>query len=444
MRKLGNGQPVVFCVPEDIQHQIRQQTNRSILQEINLSDVLTWAIHGTWDDAKKSMPLWAAQGKRFVRQKRLWDDLCTEHHDAVSSEQARKFLEDEAQSLEQRYRPGWKESSPDLSLEGQGDIYSEIVARCNDFDNISHLTAKMNEEQERELSPEIQNERQVQRPPKETPEKHYAHPDLKAFISTGKVLKDSSAFRPAFQSLRDTSAAHHLDVAEFPRDLFVTIDFCRTVRPQGKSSFVSDAYQRSVQWILTSQDERIQSNTVNYISRMVIISPFEAQELYELIENSKHVTMHLYGPRSNLGKPALDTLDLYNVSKVGDISLDIPPTLAIQLNLFAGQLYFGCYEEYVRACELFGIASEPREDVRVSSDGFICSDNQISTFRHSPVKFLKVLMSQIRRNGEGIDRTHMGQLCNGMFLTASDFISSPKISAETGQSLVLSSKKKPF
>jgi hypothetical protein len=177
---------------------------------------------------------------------------------------------------------------------------------------------------------------------------------------------------------------------------------------------------------------------------MVIISPFEAQELYGLIENSKYVTMHLYGPRSNLGKPALDKLDLYKISGIGSIGLDIPWELTIQLNLFAGQLYFGSFEEYIRACELLGIASEPREDVRVGSDGFICSDKQNSTFRHSPIKFLKVLMSGIRRNGEGIDRTHMGQLCNGMFLQASDFIPSSDNPRETGQSLVLRYNKKPW
>lgn len=431
MRKLGNGQSVVFCVPEDIQHQIRERTDRSALQKIGLSNVLTWAIHGTWDDAKKSMPLWAAQGERFIRQKKLWGDLCAEGHGAVSSEQARNFLEDEAQSLEQRYRPNWKKASSNLPLEVQDGVHSEILARCNEFDNISHLTAKMNEEQERELSPEVQHERQVQRPPKQTPAQHSIDSDLENFISTGILLEGSSAFRPAFQSLRETSAAHHLDVNEFPPDLLVTIDFCRTVKPQDTTSFISDAYQRSVQWILTSGD-RTQSDTVNVTGRMVVISPFEAQELYGLIKNSKYVTMHLYGPRFNLGKPALDTLDLYNISKVGGTGLNIPLALTIQLNLFAGQLYFGSFEEYVRACELLGIASEPLEDVKAGPDGFIWGDNQISTFRHSPVKFLKVLMSQIRRNGEGIDRTHMGQLCNGIPLQESHFSSS--IPAETGQS----------
>ncbi|RAQ55400.1 hypothetical protein AFGD_007506 [Aspergillus flavus] len=84
---------------------------------------------------------------------------------------------------------------------------------------------------------------------------------------------------------------------------------------------------------------------------MVIISPYEEQELYPSIKDSKHVTLHLYVPRSNLGLKPLDKLDLYNVSGEVTSALRIPRSFIIELNLFAGKLYLSSYEEYVEVCD---------------------------------------------------------------------------------------------
>jgi hypothetical protein len=65
--------------------------------------------------------------------------------------------------------------------------------------------------------------------------------------------------------------------------------------------------------------------------------------------------------------------------------------------------------------------------VTVAADGFILQKGGYDkgkstlTFRHSPIKFLKILMSQIRRNEEGISQTHIGKIFDGMILRLSDF-----------------------
>ncbi|KAB8276571.1 hypothetical protein BDV30DRAFT_235642 [Aspergillus minisclerotigenes] len=100
---------------------------------------------------------------------------------------------------------------------------------------------------------------------------------------------------------------------------------------------------------------RHESNSIDHkptVNRMVIISPYEAQELYPSIKDSKHVTLHLYVPRSNLGLKPLDKLDLYNVSGEVISALCIPRSFIIDLNLFAGKLYLGSYEEYVEVCDV--------------------------------------------------------------------------------------------
>lgn len=53
-------------------------------------------------------------------------------------------------------------------------------------------------------------------------------------------------------------------------------------------------------------------------------------------------------------------------------------------------------------------------------DGFIVAPDR-AMFIRSPLKFLKVLMSQIRKDGQEIDKTHIGKLLDGKLLTIDDF-----------------------
>lgn len=55
----------------------------------------------------------------------------------------------------------------------------------------------------------------------------------------------------------------------------------------------------------------------------------------------------------------------------------------------------------------------------VDADGFV-SDNDAG-LSSSPVPFLVFLMSTIRRNGEGITRTHMGRVLRGHILSEEEF-----------------------
>jgi hypothetical protein len=86
---------------------------------------------------------------------------------------------------------------------------------------------------------------------------------------------------------------------------------------------------------------------------VVVISPYEAQELFPEIMRSEAVCLHLYATRPNLGYRPLDSLDLYTVPD-RQIS-PIPQSLILQLNLFAGQLYFDSFEEYNRVSRFLGM-----------------------------------------------------------------------------------------
>lgn len=341
----------------------------------------------------------------------------------MSSTHAERFLEVESQTLEERYRPSYQKTCASES-ENASHHLRLIRERCGEFEELDHVSSTLQEEQERELAPEIESERQVQRPSPAIPEAHRIHPHVCSFITTGDLKSSSEGFEPAFHTLRNTSAASYLDFDDLPMGLLATRDFFTTVKTSSSSSFMPDAFQRSVRWILTSAIPKSQGR--GEVMHMVIISPFEANYLMSRIRNSTSVTLHLYAPRQNQTFPPLDKFTLYNVPELPGM-ISVPDELRIHLNLFSGQLYFYSYSEYQKICGFLGIAStQTAQGMIVASDGFIKQGNSEhkSTFRRSPLKYFGILMSQIRKNCQEIGRTHMGQVVNGRLLSPRDFFES--------------------
>ncbi|KAJ3543984.1 hypothetical protein NM208_g3286 [Fusarium decemcellulare] len=418
MRKLGKGQTVVFCIPREIEQKIlREYKQSSASSGITVSDVICWVINETCLDLRRAMPLWLNQGLRFYEQERIW----RESYEANKSKWAEKFKEDEAQSLEDRYRPRQTSSGLPILLDKvESQIGAEFQRRCDEFGLTELRTTSLQEEQERELSPETQQERQVEKPPIVEPGAHNIHDRLRQFVKDGHFPGECDAFKPAFRALDQTSAASHFDVAEFPSKIWVTHDFATTVKAKFGPKNCSDSFQRPVQWILTSN-----AGTGNMC--LVIISPYEAQLLLQLIEKSEHVTLHTYAPRINLGFQPLDHLKLYTVPQ-RETKIEIPLDLSIQLNLFAGQLYLSSFDEYTAVCDALGLAWGPVDDsVTIGPDGFIPPGNLTGTivnrsgFTKSPVRFLKVLMAKIRQECELIEKTHVGKILEGIRLLEDDF-----------------------
>ncbi|KAL3412906.1 hypothetical protein V8F44DRAFT_645694 [Aspergillus fumigatus] len=441
MRKLGKGQSVIFCIPDEIKFKILALPNKCSRSNIDVSDVLRWAVSETWVDIRRSMPLWAAQGKRYVHQCRLWEAASQGGKAQLSLSRASDFLEPEAQSLDNRYRPR-RGDAPFLHHQPDESTPMCLISeRCREFDELKFASTQLQEEQERELAPEIEQERQIERPPPAKPNQHCLHANLLTFVSTGILKEHSSAFRPAFEALKNTSAARYLDVSQFPSGLRVTTDFATTIQLREGSSCLSDTSQRPVQWVLTHSIYDSTSGKRN-ASQVIIISPYEAMHLLPEVRRSTGATIHLYAPRQNLSFVSLDRLHLYNIPSRPD-SIDIPDDLKIQLNLFAGQLYIASYPEYLRLCDTLGVASAATPDnFTVAADGFILRGNVTSksTFSQSPLKFLQVLLSQIRKDGQDISKTHIGRLLDGRLLELRDF--DPAIEEFTPTSLSIRSHAK--
>ncbi|PPJ57158.1 hypothetical protein CBER1_08454 [Cercospora berteroae] len=422
MRRLGQGQTIVFCIPQEIQSKICELTSKSGPKSITLADVLLWTISETHKEIRRCMPLWQVQGERFCRQASLWGER--QENQDMSQDLAERFQEDEAQSIEQRYRARQAQSQPTHLRDSSDGRLRLIAQRCEEHDDLNLNASTLQEEQERELSPEIEQERQVQRPHAAEPAKHTLHKDVIAFAKQGTYSSTSSAYMPAFQALIDTSAAKGFQPAQLRKDanLLVSVDFVETIQRSGVSSYISDSFQRSVNWLLSTKTPK-----GDKIERILIISPFEANQLYPSMSRSK-ATLHLYKPRSNSGYVPLDRLDFHTVP-IQSVPI-VPRSLAVQLNLFAGQLYISSYEDYLEICKFLGLSTravtEGMAGWQQDATGFILGDDQgrrggESGLEKSPVNFMKVLMAKIRKNGESIAKTQMGELLEGKLFQQSDF-----------------------
>ncbi|CAG1982711.1 unnamed protein product [Fusarium graminearum] len=229
MRKLGKGQSVEFCVPWEIEQKIANLKTRESpgSRQVTIPDVLNWVISETCLDLRKAIPLWLNQGG---------DD---------GPGWAEQFLEDESQTLDQRYR--LRNGRVNLEVFLNKADYSKmdvLRARCDDFGMTELHTASLQEEQEQELSPETEQERQIEKPPAVEPETHSLSQSLTTWMQNGHVARHfNTENKSAFQTLYSTSAAGYVDLDNFPVNLRATSDFANT-KDLRKSTF--DAISRDV------------------------------------------------------------------------------------------------------------------------------------------------------------------------------------------------------
>ncbi|KAJ4005952.1 hypothetical protein NW752_001198 [Fusarium irregulare] len=367
-------------------------------------------------ELRKTIALSFDQGVRFSRQQAFWSD----YQGDDGSGWAEQFLEDESQTLDQRYRPRNGRVNVDAFLDKADSSKMEVLrARCDDFGLTELHTASLQEEQERELSPETEQERQIEQTPAAEPETHSVSESLRKWIQNGQISSDfNTEHKSASQTLESTSAAGYVDLYSFPVNLRATLDFTRTVKGAFGNNNYSESFQRPVQWILVGKGI--------CLIGLVIISPFEAQQLLPLIERSQYVALHLYAPRVNLAFQSLDQFRLYRVS--GNPTADaIPRNIVLFLNLFSGQLYLSTFKDYTTVCDLLGLAWDASDDaVVLGPDGFIPPSTEgslvnKSNFQTSPVQFLRVLIEKVRQECGSIEKTDIGRIFEGVRLLECDF-----------------------
>lgn len=427
MRKLGKGQSLVFCAPAEIERAILQETDKQTSATIEVPDILKWCIMNTCHQTRKLIPLWATQGLRHQRAQVTkahlleLDTVAGEDCDVRSAQLARDLLEDEVQSTESRYGSGECTVDEQIlfdgdaakSLEGDGAQTELIRQKCQQFRVHTLHAAALREEQERELFPENEREREVERPHVAQPLTPTLHKDVVRFVREGDIDPESSAFLPAFSVFSQTSAKKHLNsVLEWPTDLIITTDFARTVRISKQE--LLDSFLQSVQWVLTSNAEG--SKVV------VVISSWEAHELLPDIRRGSHVTLHIYSPRVRVFQRPLDHLMFCPVQSTSKPSA--VHHIIDFLNIFAGQLYFENYDQYCSFCRSLGLHSRLSRGQTITaeeSDTTALDDSHKGDLNPEKiVDFLRTIVA-LRRKGQSFRQSHMGKICQDRLITKDDF-----------------------
>jgi hypothetical protein len=271
------------------------------------------------------------------------------------------------------------------------------------------VAEEQEQEQEREVDREIQWERQVERPPKVQPAKHIVSEDIRMFVETGVFPKRSTRTRIP-RLLAPVDMANALDsTIEWSPSPLATADFATTVI--GSDSARLTDYLRPVNWILSSGSGKN--------SNVIVISPYEANELLPIIRESKKVRLHIYAARVSSSMRSFSDLTFHSIPDSLKETWSVPAHVRVVMNLFAGQLYFDSRDEYESVCILLAL-SRAHPDAKYSRvDGFVPPEYR--TGRHSPfteskIHTLKTLIS-LRRKGTSYFRTHLGQIMNANSLS---------------------------
>ncbi|THV04293.1 hypothetical protein K435DRAFT_961925 [Dendrothele bispora CBS 962.96] len=414
MRQLGRGQSVMFLASAEIDQKIRKICNLDEDIRISSSDVLKWTYSETVMDVEHYIPNWVDQGLDYIQRKRAWDQFCASRSVAHLA----PWKQPEARTLEQMYGVAARDYEEVPNIEAEE--YRDLRERCQKLGwDISRraINAGADEEQEREVSAEIEKEQQVEKPLQKVPENHKLRL-LSAFFQTGIVPKDSPSFIPLFQ---------HLDIPTirnrqaWSRGLLSSLDFATTIRNTRPSI---DEDMRPVTWVVSGGFLHDRTPV------LVVISPVEADEYRSTIATNKAgLYLHVYAAKVTQNQASFEDLRFLTIPPLTSNWNPPDSFMIMQLNIFAGQLYLCNWDTYKQLCLFLGLhlaGEEGLDSEEYESDGFIKPEHRsremklMCPFENSPLPELKRLFGA-RRKGSGYAFTHMGKIIAGRSLERKDF-----------------------
>ncbi|KAJ6555850.1 hypothetical protein B0H19DRAFT_1376856 [Mycena capillaripes] len=387
MRQLGQGQSVMFFAPPEVDRNIRFHCKLDNDSHISSQDIIQWVMLETISSIDQFVPYWAKQGVGYKKRHAAWSQYVQEGSSSSFEDLRSTWVEKEARTLHEMYDFGHSSTQrhrvfdiPDMVNRLCEMGFSQVVEACND------------EEQEREVAHEVERERQVERPPPATPSSHNLHPDVRQLVRTGVVKRNS----PAFVSPFLTFTALNKNGAWSSR-MLATRDFTSTVQAVGHPK----DYVRPVTWVLSTSSGG---------GHLIIVSPWEANELLPGIKDSLHVHLHQYAPRTTENMRSFEDLRFYT------LPTSRPPQAG------AG---------YRRLCNMLGLyindeVSGDGSSIKYESDGFVAPFNRRGAmaescfFTESPLLAVKDLVGW-RRKGLDYKSTHMGRILHAGLLREEDF-----------------------
>ena len=394
LRKLAHGQTLMFMAPPEV-HQSILELNKKPEDQLDGYDVIAWALEQSCQNIERSQPLRILQGLNHNKRETIMDhfnavykDLGSLSKDAdPSSVLVTAFREKEEQTLNDLYAPAQlkKNTEPgiiDLSQDNPDPIVQTLLRMWEQLDSTASEGASMHEEHEREVAHEVEQETQVERPPKAKALCRAIDPNLEAFVMTGQ-LEAYSLFALACDRVLNMTSVNVGRPLHLWAHLRVTRDFACTVQQPQLGCY--DDYFRPVNWVLTSKRE-IKPTF------LLIISQYEANELLRKIQApSSGVNLHIYEPKVTKSMGSVDS-GMEPTSRSMQEWQSLSSGLRRELNLFAGQVYFNTHKDYLKFCKDLGLQLNPAADQTLS--------------------FVQAWIA-IRRKGQDFLQTHLGQLVSG-------------------------------
>ncbi|KAK8219055.1 hypothetical protein IWZ01DRAFT_565077 [Phyllosticta capitalensis] len=375
LRKLGYGQSLAFLAPPQVHRAICAVSKKSDKTKLDSNDVVRWALVQTCKARDNLKPLYIAQGLEFCYRRRAFSKFQQNMKVLPQEEAISTFVEEisepDARTLEHMYGEEANKNivRPCLIDETaqQDPMAQPLIEQWDPAKFELNPDAMVEEEQEREVSHEVEQQRDTQAAPAAEAFSHDLHEDVISFIETGTWEEsEDSPFHPALEGLEFTSAYKDLVIDDTRQSIFVTDDFMQTVDQDDEK--IDDDFLRPVKWIVSSVKS----------SNLVIISAYEANELLEEFKASK------------VALAVCDFLGMV-VRKDKKCSKGKRGAASVPMGGFA--------DPEARASMNWPVESP---------------------FVESPLPFLRALIG-IRRKGQTYVQTPVGKLANGHVLTAKDF-----------------------
>ena len=408
MRRLGKSHSVMFFAPGQVDRRIRDLIPDGIAPgaRVRVLDVIRWAIHETCEDIRRHLPYWAHQG--LDHHKRI--AACEEYSSSGDLEILRSaWQQPESQTLEEMY---WIPAGTKMTW--SHDINrNSTPALCKRIEWLGYtklVNVRIAEEQEREVNHEVDPEystgKKHPRPPRVQPAEHMIHANIREFVERGKLPESPTHITPL---LAPINMAKALDsTIQWSPTPLASADFTTTT--DDSDGMALTEFLRPVNWILSSGSGKD--------SIVVVISPYEANELLPIIRKSNKVRLHIYAPRVTFSMRSFSDLTFYSIPNSLAEPWPAPAHVITELNLFAGQLFFDNKAEYERVCVLLALSRAHPGAERVELDGFVLPAYRTgkgSPFTKSRIPILKKLI-ELRQKGKGHHRTDLGQILSGKVL----------------------------
>ena len=314
---------------------------RKLLVEILLvstTDILSWVIQNSRTQIIECFLYWATQGLSFFRRDSVFKDFKRNKNE---NDYVKNSIENETTELFKLYGGNRKEifiteliSNKDQAIQKEviqisnitfqefKDNSLKICKKLKDFvpfeKTYSHC---LEEEQELELEVEEEEEKELERPAKVKPLENRISSDLLSLIQTDKFKCSCLLKLP--NSLDKSSLKKILQHKAWSTSLFTTEDFVNTVRTYNEL----DCYLRPPRWLCIYKNHEAM--------KIIIMSDYEANQLFSRFEASKTCTLALLLPRCRQDQERIISFP----------SIIIPQYLLEQIAIYSGSLYLRNKEE---------------------------------------------------------------------------------------------------